>query len=97
MKCLNRYIKEALDKGEIGFKVDTWLLSHPDERCSWDNACAGWNTQRQIDDDAVQAFIDSTDINAFVDFMNDEVKASDGVRPDYLSTVKQIITQYEIS
>ncbi len=91
MKQLSSFINEELEKDLLQYKVNVWLRQHPEETSLWDNACQSWQTTRQIDDDAVQQFVNGTDIRAFVDFMNDNINDAD-VHADDISIIKKIIT-----
>lgn len=73
MKTLLQYIDESIEKGELEYKVNTWLRARPGEQDLWNNACKSWKDTRQTDDSAIQQFMDHTDVRAFVDFLNDSV------------------------
>lgn len=89
MKLLSQYINESIEKGELEFKVNTWLRARPGEQELWDDACRSWKETRQTDDSAIQKFIDNTDARAFVDFLNDSV--NDDVNLDGFDIVKKTI------
>lgn len=91
MKELNKFIHEELEKDLLQYKINVWLRQHPDESSLWDNACQLWQTTRQIDDDAVQQFVDGTDVRAFIDFMDDSIDDTN-VHADDISIIKKIIT-----
>lgn len=89
MKLLSQYINESIEKGELEFKVNTWLRARPGEQELWDDACRSWKETRQTDDSAIQKFIDNTDARAFVDFLNDSV--NDDANLDGFDIVKKTI------
>lgn len=91
MKTLQQYISEELDRDSLGFKVDCWLRSRPAERELWDAACRPYRETRQFNDEAIQAFIDATDVRAFVDFLDSDVASNDGVSSDDFSVIKKTI------
>lgn len=91
MKELNKFIHEELEKDLLQYKINVWLRQHPDESSLWNNACHLWQTTRQIDDGAVQQFVDGTDVRAFIDFMDDSIDDTN-VHADDISIIKKIIT-----
>lgn len=91
MKKLTSYIKES---SEYAYKLNTWMRSKPEEQKLWDNACKSWKETRQIDDSAVQDFMNNTDVRGFVDFMNDNVN-NNNIHSDDFDVIKKIIMNYE--
>lgn len=90
MKHINDVIAEELQRGDMQYKLSVWLRSKPEEQQLWDGACKKWNDMRQIDNDAVQRFIDGTDIRGFIGFMDSDVEGTT-VHSDDFETVKKII------
>lgn len=92
MKSLKQCIIESLSQEDMYYKLSVWMDRHPEEQKLWDDACRSWKATRQTDDDAIQKFMNGTDVRAFVDFMNDD-KDSDGkVHSDDFETIKKIVT-----
>ena len=91
MKKLTLYIKES---SEYSYKINTWMHSKPEEQKLWDNACKSWKETRQIDDVAIQDFMNGTDVRGFVDFMNDNIN-DNNIHSDDFDVIKKIIMNYE--